>query len=77
MGGAGMNEAISVRAKCPFFRAAKKQYIHCEGLEHGQRVELNFKRKTKHSAWVERYCCSYRYEQCPLYQALEQNCKEA
>ena len=71
-----MNENISARAKCPVFQWAGKQFVRCEGLEPGQRVEITFKRKTRHGAWVERYCCSYRYEQCPLYQALEQNCKE-
>lgn len=71
-----MNDSISARAICPFFRRAEKQFVRCEGMEPGQRVEIGFRSKSKHKGWLDRYCCSYNFGCCPLYRALEQNCKE-
>ena len=50
-----MNDSISARAICPFFRRAEKQFVRCEGMEPGQRVEIGFRSKSKHRGWLDRY----------------------
>lgn len=67
-----MNDRISARAVCPFFRRADGQRILCDGVQSGQQAELRFSRKAKWQEWLEDHCCTYEYEGCFLCRALMQ-----
>lgn len=63
-----------VCARCPYFRdeSRKKQRIVCSGCEPGQTLHLFFRTEGKRQAWMERYCSSWAFGECPLHVMLAQ-----
>ena len=56
-------------AKCPFFCGHTKESVLCEGLIPDSRIKINFADvKTKDIQY--NVFCSYKFENCEMYQAL-------
>ncbi len=60
------NEAIDARATCPFYRAAKKNRIKCEGAIDGTITSLVFADEELAAAYAEARCCD-SFKNCPVF----------
>ena len=56
----------SVNVKCPFYISEEDKKIHCEGLEKGSRIALEFRGKQYKENVKTRYC-NGDFEKCKLY----------
>ena len=54
-------------AVCPFYVKESEKSITCEGLIPGTNMMIRFGGQKKKTAWLEKHCCSYKYEvTCPV-----------
>ncbi len=63
-----MEENKSV--KCPFYRHHERHGIICEGPEDEGTLQLNFPARKKRGDFMDRYCRSMSWEQCPVAKLL-------
>jgi len=59
----------SVNVKCPFYLSEEEKKIHCEGLEKGSRIALEFRGKQYKENVKEKYC-NGDFEKCKLYKPI-------
>lgn len=61
------------RAICPFYLMDNTQppNIHCEGLEEGNKIIMQFRNGIQKKDYFDDYCAGY-YWQCPVYQIVNQ-----
>lgn len=45
--------------------------IHCEGLEEGNKIIMQFRKSNQKKSYFDDYCTGY-YWQCPVYQIVNQ-----
>lgn len=73
---------ISKHAKviCPFFAGGDHNYIRCETTIPGSWLRYIFLNNTICQNWMDKYCCTRGWEDCPyanmLLQKYEQEDKE-
>lgn len=62
---------FQARAICPFFVTDSTQppNIHCEGLEEGNKIIMQFRRGEQKKSYFDDYCAGY-YWQCPIFQMI-------
>lgn len=61
----------SVNVKCPFYISEDSKAIHCEGLEKGSRIAVEFRGKQYRENVKEKYC-NGDFEKCKLYKTINQ-----
>ena len=67
---------ISPDVVCPFYRRHDKLRILCDGFVPGTHMCMAFTSEQRRLAYIHGKCMDLEhYQQCPLYEALEKNCK--
>ena len=61
-------------AICPYYRRESKNSITCEGICQCDTVysSVKFDFETDKRCWVERYCATFKYKNCPYARMIEQ-----
>lgn len=65
-----MKHYESTEAKCPFYNHETSRCIYCEGLGEKSSIILCLASKEKKEQYRERYCGTFDYKSCPLYEAI-------
>lgn len=63
------NKSTDVRAKCPFYLSESALRIRCEGAVGAETVSI-FGDSADKDGHFERYCATFRFARCPLYELL-------
>lgn len=64
------SEGRSVYAICPFYRRDTAQSLHCEGLTEQASIVQYFAASDSCTEFMRGFCCSARWEQCPISEAI-------
>lgn len=60
-----MNEALTVQAKCPYFKAHTRRSITCEWFR-GRLIIQHFDDEARMREYMGARCCTMEYGRCPL-----------
>ena len=61
----------SISAMCPFYKGEGAHKLICEGVCRGGGIHMTFPSKKELDGHKEKYCYSWKYDECPLAKALD------
>lgn len=74
-----MTHYSDVDAICPFYKGIsennKYSWITCDGIITGTVTKSQFKSIKKRDAHKQAFCDKFCYEQCPVYEAINEKYK--
>jgi len=69
-----MSRADWVDIKCPFYMRKEGYAIRCEKIVQGSTsTSSRFRDSNEQTQWLEMYCKSYNYDNCPFAKLAEDN----